>query len=219
MSINAYPLQWPVGWKRTEWSRRVEGSFGKRTKGPNDTFAPLRELTIFDAVSRVRDELRRMAIADDDLVINSNLKTRLDGLPISTQAQPEDPGVAVYWRESTGENRVMAIDRYKKVQDNLAAIAGTIEAMRSIERYGGAVVLERAFTGFAALPAPGGSSSRHWRDVLGFEGTEGAISAALLRERYRQRAAASHPDREGGSHQAMAAINVAYEQARQELGF
>ena len=48
----------------------------------------------------------------------------------------------------------MAIDQYFRVADNLAAIAATLEAMRAIERHGGAEILDRAFTGFTALPAP-----------------------------------------------------------------
>ncbi|KVD37855.1 hypothetical protein WJ41_22830 [Burkholderia ubonensis] len=62
-------------------------------------------------------------------------------------------GVAVYWETRAGARRVMAIDQYTRVADNLAAVAATLDAMRAIERHGGARILERAFTGFAALAA------------------------------------------------------------------
>ena len=38
----------------------------------------------------------------------------------------------------------MAIDAYTRTADNLAAVAATLEAMRAIERHGGAQILERA---------------------------------------------------------------------------
>jgi hypothetical protein len=99
------------------------------------------------------------------------------------------------------------------VADNLAAIAATLEAMRSIERHGGAMVLERAFSGFLALPAP--SAKRHWREVMGFA-LDQHVYADLLRERYRSRASTWHPDR-GGSEAEMAELNVARDEALKEL--
>ena len=54
----------------------------------------------------------------------------------------------------------------RQVEESLAAIAATLDAMRAIERHGGARVLERAFTGFTAVPAP--DARKHWREVFGF---------------------------------------------------
>ena len=47
---------------------------------------------------------------------------------------------------------VIACDAFKSVANNLAAIVGTIQAIRKIERCGTSALLERAFKGFAALP-------------------------------------------------------------------
>jgi len=47
----------------------------------------------------------------------------------------------------------MAIDIYDTVAGNLAAVAATLDAMRAIERHGGAQILKRAFQGFKALPS------------------------------------------------------------------
>lgn len=102
----------------------------------------------------------------------------------------------------------MAIDAYTRVADNLGAIAATLEAMRAIERHGGAQILERAFAGFDALPAP----KTHW-DVLGVK--PGASKEEVQRA-WRMKAAAHHPDREGGSQAAMAEVNAARDAALKE---
>src|SRR5688572_31282484 len=109
MTIPAYPLQWPAGWKRTESAFRAHGRFGRKEKSSHGDWRKHTGLTIAQALERVRTELGRMGIHDDDLVINSNLELRLDGFPRSSQREPADPGIAVYWRDK-GETRCMAID-------------------------------------------------------------------------------------------------------------
>lgn len=214
MTINAYPLQWPVGWKRTEPSWCVAAKFKKSGKyegfGDNKRWIAQRDLTIAEGRKRVLEQLARMGLSRDDVVISTNLPLRMDGEVRGDARAPADPGVAVYWQEPHGERRVMAIDQYSLVQDNLAAIAATLDAMRAIERHGGAVILERAFTGFTALPAP--TAARTWREVLGFERHPVMPSAELIRERYRSRASSAHPDK-GGSDAEMAELNAARDQA------
>jgi len=51
---------------------------------------------------------------------------------------------------------VIACDAFKTVAHNMAAIVGTIQAIRKIERCGTSALLERAFKGFAALPQEAG---------------------------------------------------------------
>jgi hypothetical protein len=200
--IAAFPLEWPTGWPRTEGWKRSRAKFSRYKN----------ELSVADGLTRVLRELDRMGIRRDDVVVSTNVRTRLDGWPRSDQPNPDDPGVSVYWQEGK-HRRVMAIDIYDRVADNLGAVAATIEAMRAIERHGGAQILERAFTGFEALPNP--HASKTWRDVLGFTPSE-RPSFADVEARYRTLAQARHPDR-GGSDNAMAEINRARDQARQAL--
>lgn len=207
MSINAFPLQWPVGWKRA--SGRKEGRFSIKAYG-----SPSRSLSVMNGVNRVLEELDRMGYGRDDIVISTNVETRLDGLPRSDRGEPGDPGCAVYWRTRKGENKVMAIDIYDRVADNLAAVAATLEAMRAIERHGGAAILDRAFTGFTALPAPSAHAQRDWWLVLQFDTrspTREEVKAA-----YRALASKYHPDKPGGSHNKMAELNAAQEAALME---
>ena len=213
--IPAYPLQWPAGWPRTAAGATQHGKFGTKAQRPGQHWASTVSITVAQATQRVLDELARMGIGRDDVVISTNLALRLDGLPRSGQGAPRDAGAAVYWQTRNGDRRVMAIDRYHKVEDNLAAIAATLDAMRAIERHGGARVLERAFTGFTALPAP--SAARSWRTVMGYEMCE-MPTEDNLRRRFRSLAAVRHPDRNGGSDAAMSELNVALAEAQKEIG-
>jgi len=200
MKITPSPLCWPVGWKRTK--RRAKGPFGNGGS-----------ISIDGAVQRLRRELRLMRVHDQDIVISTNLTLRLDGLPRSGQAQPQDPGAAVYWIDPWAKQpRAMAIDQYDKVEQNIAALAATIESMRAIERHGGAKVIERAFTGFVALPEPA-RTERGWHTVLGvdFLATAEEIEAA-----YRRLRSERHPDH-GGTAAAFFEVQAAYEEAMAEI--
>lgn len=210
-----HPLAWPVGWKRTLPHLRLRAKFGKgeRQQIGDHAYTRKRDLTVAEGVRRVLIELQRLGVREGDAIISSNVPVRLDGLPRSDARKPDDPGVAVYWQRAGEPQRCMAIDRYDDVADNLAAIAATLNAMRAIERHGGAVILDRAFAGFTALPAPG--AARPWREVLGINADEHP-PRELVRLHYRRLAAEHHPDR-GGSAERMAEINRAWKQALEEL--
>lgn len=208
--IAAYPLTWPEGWPRTE--RRTRATFGKAHRG--DGYRHYDDLTIQDAVKRVLAQLEHMGIAPDDFVISTNVPLRLDGYPRSDAREPQDPGTAVYWQDKQRARKVIAIDRYDRVADNLAAIAASLDALRGLKRWGGQI-LDRAFTGFTALPAPGQAQARSWRDIIGVDPNEYDLDR--VRAAYRARAAQLHPDR-GGSDDAMAALNAAWAQAETALG-
>lgn len=202
MNATAYPLTWPPGWKRI--TSRTRAKFGKKGRGwrPPEAgggYEGQQQLTIEQATRRVLGELKRFGIPDWNVIISTNLQLRLDGLPRSGQAAPRDPGAAVYWKDGKQE-RCIAVDRYDRVADNLAAIAATLDAMRAIERHGGATILDRAFTGFTALPAP-----EQPFQVLGV----GANASREEVERaYRLLASEHHPDKGGDQHR-MARINWA----------
>jgi hypothetical protein len=203
--IAAYPLQWPEGWPRTKSYAAKDANFKRDGK----------RLSVSDGAERVLDELERMGIDRQDIVVSTNVRSRLDGLPRSGEPEPQDRGAAVYWETRKGLRRVMAIDRYTRVADNLAAIAATLDSMRAIERHGGAQILDRAFTGFLALSAPDPKPS--WRTVMEFPSDAG-VTAAMLKSRHRELSMKRHPDRPDGSNNAMAELNLAYAQALKEIG-
>ena len=206
--IKAHPLQWPQGWPRTDLQYRQIGRFGKKEQAPGKSWSSHKDLTVSDAVRRVREQLNMMGVGED-VVISTNLELRLDGLPRSSQPSPKDPGAAVYWVQRDGSTKVIALDLYNKVEHNLAAIAATLDAMRTIERHGGSPILERVFTGFTALPAPTTTANRKWFEVLGVPPNATADEIKKARNALAREA---HPDM-GGDSQLMAEINRAYEEA------
>lgn len=213
--MQRFPLTWPTGWRRFPPHLRKRAKFNSQSdhRMGESIYHRRAQVSVCDAVERVFDALSKMGIIDAYVTISSNLQLRNDGLPRSGQPEPSDPGVAVYWREPRSDARkVMAIDRYDRCADNLAAIAASLEAMRAIERHGGAEILDRAFTGFTALPAP---DANNWRSVMGYAPSDRPSLQGVSVE-YRRLCRERHPD-VGGSHEAMAALNSAWEQAQKEL--
>lgn len=206
----AYPLEWPEGWPRTpEDKRRYSSPF----------------TTTFDRARRqLYDQLRMLGAKN--VVISSWLPLRQDGQPRSDHARYriDDPGVAVYFT-LRGRQMVMARDGFASVHDNLRSIGLAIEGLRQMERHGGAHMMDRAFEGFAALPAPGAQERRPWREVLMIQADDDQWVAKslpageLIRAEmaYRHLAKKRHPD-SGGSADAMAELNGAIAEARKELG-
>lgn len=211
----AFPLSWPDGWKRTQSSSRTAAHFGRAKTEYNEVGQPKRaqkkSLLVSDAVQRLVVELSRMGVPDWNIIISTNVPLRLDGMPRSDK-EPADPGAVVYWKKNDkAQMRCMAIDRYDRVADNLAAIAATLEAMRAIERHGGGTILERAFLGFAALPE---RASQHWRETLGVTLTQPTMQH--VEDRFRTLAQVHHPDK-GGDRNKFEEIVQARDAARLEL--
>lgn len=211
MTIPAYPLEWPAGWKRTLPGWRKASNFKKASRRDfNNSYTPARDLTITEATNRVLTELGRMGIANDDLVVSTNLELRLDGLPRGNQREPADPGVAVYWRDGK-EMRCMAIDRYARVADNLAAVAATLDAMRAIERHGGAEILDRAYMGFAQLPPPM-TGAEPWYSVLSVPHD---APHAVVEKSYRLLRSENHSDK-GGNDSQFNRVQKAWDQYQEQ---
>jgi hypothetical protein len=205
-----YPLCWPKGWPRSK--SRVRAQFGINRLRAGQQFSSKERLSIDEAFRRIEIELERLGVDVHGVVVSTNLKTNLRGLPMGNSGEPSDPGVAIYW-ELKGKMQCMPIDRYDRVADNLAAIAATLEALRAVERHGGAQILERAFLGFAQLP--GGREERPWREVLQFGLS--TPTASMIEERYRSLAKSRHPDKDSGDHDAMSELNVARAAALAEV--
>jgi hypothetical protein len=200
MTVEAYPLQWPLGRKRTESWHRERAKF---------------EVSFARARDNIVQEVGRLAgrYPDPQIVISTNIALRRDGLPLASQRAPDDPGVAVYFLYKKRQMS-FACDRWLKIEHNMQAIAKTIEALRGIARWGTGDMLEAAFTGFEALPAPqtnGAARPRTWREVMEFP-PQAVVSADMVSARFRRLASVRHPDA-GGSHEAMSELNRARDEA------
>lgn len=200
--IQRYPLQWPVGWRRTPRDRR------SRAKFRHDRSA----LTVYNASEQLRNELRRLGVPYGEWVISSNVELRLDGLPRSDRSEPSDPGAAVYFRmRHGGKPKVFACDKWDRVADNIAAIAKHIECLRAVDRYG-VGEMEQVLAGYTALPP----SAEDWRSVFGFA-PDAFPSFSAVDERYKAAMQTAHPDREDGDTLQAARLNTARDMARWEL--
>jgi len=196
--IEAYPLKWPDGWPRTPSHRREnDHRFGGRGG-----------ITVGRARDRLMDELRLLGATD--IVVSSNVPIRPDGLLYADNKRLDDPGIAVYFKFKK-KPLVMARDAFISVAGNLRTLGLAIEGLRQLERHGGSLMLERAFTGFLAIAPP--DWKKPWREVFGIK----PDWAGDITELYRAKARTRHPDA-GGSDTLMAELNVAYEEARRELG-
>ena len=199
----AFPLQWPDGWKRTPLSRRVHARY---------------KLTGDVCQRRLIHSLELLGANRNSIVLSTNIPIRQDGFPYAQYRTPEDSGVAVYWVTKAYGERVMACDRWLAVHENIHAIGLAVEGLRAIERAGASQILERAFTAFGALP-PSSSAPvmRPWWEVFEFpQELIRALSPAVIDARYREIAAKVHPDRTG-SEVAMLELNFAREQAKQHF--
>lgn len=190
----AYPLDWPPGFPRTKAWKQRRARFHREGN----------LLTVGQALERLRDECRRLGAALT--VVSSNIPLRRDGFPRSDRSQPNDVGVAVYFTLK-GKPHCLPSDRWDRVADNIAAVAGHIAATRTIERYG-VGDLERAFMGFQALPSP--DTRRPWHQVLNVEPD---AEPATVHAKWRQRLRETHPDH-GGSDAQAAEVNAAWDEYR-----
>jgi hypothetical protein len=192
MQPTAFPLTWPATMPRTK--SPVKSQFRTSLNG---------------SLSNVRNSLfsfsRDSGKKIDGLVISSNVTLG--------EQKPTDPGVAV-WFTWDGLSVCIAVDRYPKVEDNLQAIHHVIEARRTELRHGGLHIVRATFTGFAALPSPGGK--RPWREVLGLVG-ETNLTAEQVNHHFKIKAKSAHPDA-GGSAEAMSELNAAKAEALKEIG-
>lgn len=194
----AFPLTWPATQARTKPYRR---KCWPALPGRN------RFLTVARALDGILHETRLLGASN--VVVSSNLKLRIDGLPRSGQPNPEDPGIAVYF-DRKGKPLVFACDQFDQPQGNMRAIAKHLEALRGMDRWG-VGSLDQAFTGYQELP----DSSTTWWSELGL--SERPVSMDALKSAYRFAAKVAHPDA-GGTSEQMDRVAKAFQQGCAEFG-
>lgn len=199
----AYPLKWPDGWKRTPEARRKD----------SNRFATTPE----KAVNELYETLVKLGAKS--IVLSSHLQLSAKGhmLVGNSRQRLPDPGVAVYFGRAD-KQFVLAQDAFDTVLGNMRSIGIALEALRTLERHGGAHLAERAFGGFAALPPP--EKPFIWREELGLpilSAMDPEVQLAIATAAHRALAKKAHPDG-GGNTERMARLNKAMEAARAELG-
>ena len=152
-----YPLCWPEGWPRTVGHMRHDSPFIRPVR------FSARGRSMDEATRGLAYELRLLRAAKE--VLSTNVKLRLDGAPYSNQAQPSDPGAAVYF-ELKGKSVSLACDKWRRVECNIWAMVKHIEALRGQQRWGVGTI-DQAFRGYTALPAIGQAGGIKWWETLG----------------------------------------------------
>lgn len=193
--IEAYPLDWPMDYKRTPAHKKKYSQF-KNTLGA--------------ARDYLKDEVRRLG--GKNLIISTNIPVKNNGDLYADHGRYkiEDPGVAIYF-DWNGKHILMCCDQYFKVWENITALAKAIEAIRGLERWGVSEFLERAFTGFKALPEHTEAEQSIWK-ILGL--TEKPMHAETIKHAFYEQSKICHPDKQGGSHEAFTKLQQAYEKAQ-----
>lgn len=179
----AYPLCWPPGWPKTEPHNRESAKF--------KTALPA-------ALANLKRQIELMGGAGVLLSSNYTLGS----------SNPKEPGVVAYFTWAKVEMAIPC-DRWLKLEDNVHAIALTVEAMRGMERWGAKHMIRAMFTGFKQLPLnPNGES---WWKVLNVP-----VNAPRdqVRDAYQRLVKESHPDA-GGDQERFIKIQRAYEEYEQ----
>ncbi|MGN6804054.1 MAG: J domain-containing protein [Ginsengibacter sp.] len=187
--IEAFPLHWPVGYSRSK--TQISSRF-KVTMDKSQRF--------------LRDEVRKLKATD--LIISTNVPVKSNGLLYADwmRRKIEDPGAAIYFKYN-GKDVAMCCDQNERVWENIYALGKGIEALRGMERWGVSEFIERAFTGFKALPESVVSET-----CFSILGISPESSLAEIKAAYFSKAKTAHPDA-GGNNEDFNKIKLAYDQA------
>ena len=182
------PLAWPADEPRTPPGRRQAKSLFSTT------------------VSKTLDQLERE-------LLRFRAKNIVLSIELPFRGKVNDSAAALFFDLPGARKIAICCDLYVKQEDNLRAIYMVIEAMRTIERYGGQHLSQKSFTGFAALPPP----KDVW-SILGLNKELGKQLSPKMRREYvmeafRERAKEGHA--KGAD---MAELVDAKEHALKELG-
>lgn len=152
-----------------------------------------RELYYLGKGNRRADSVLQIAMREQDF--------RLDGMP-RANAVPAHPGV-ILSIESVKGPLSFPCDTFDRWQDNLRAIALSLEALRKIDRYG-TTPSDEQYVGWKALPQQVSAAAftveaaeDFLRDLATVDG--GGLDLGTLQQVYRRARAAAHPDRRAGS--------------------
>jgi hypothetical protein len=190
--IEAYPLSWPAEYPRT-------------TRKKNSQF----KTSLARARDFVKDEIRRLGGKQPVISTNVPLKNDGDLRADWSRYKLDDTGAAVYFMHND-KQVCLCCDTYVRVHENLHAIGRTIEALRQIDRDGVSDFLNRAFTGFVAIPETSSFNQKSIWEILGLPvipAEESDIHVAFKRQSKKV-----HPDA-GGTEAAFHELQEAYKQA------
>jgi len=184
-------MEWPAGlkarplgaWPYPVTRRRGRSQFSATLSATSATLAvELRHL-------QARDTILRLDVDESEI--------RLDGAPYA-RAAPSTPAIIVQFDTPTGP-LAFPCDRFVSWQENLRAVALSLEALRRVDRYGVTMRAEQ-YAGFRALEAAPGDAFASRADARGYLAGVGGMQNSSphtdeVLGRYAMRTA--HPDTGG----------------------
>lgn len=203
---DAYPLAWPDGWPRTPAANQVDAQHQFKRPDKQKGYGT-KPWTFAAARLALIEEIFRLSNLQS-AVVSSNWPLDRKGHARADARRPPDQGIAIYFTRG-GKQFALACDRYVRAEENMRSLTLALDAMRQLERHGGGVMMEKAFAGFVALPAPPSC----W-EVLGLTPT---ADTQDVQDAFRRMARSAHPDA-GGSTAVMAALNSARDEALRRIG-
>lgn len=183
------------------WSNDAGGHSYRVRKDLSVSLATARLFAEIKGFSRIG---RPWRIDPTQVVISTNIRVKRDGLPYSGEREPEDSGVAVYFKLDEVQY-CFPCDKWDRVADNIAAIASHLAAMRGMERWGVGESHD-VFTGFKALPES--VTLNCWEEL----GMKPSKEQELIKRNFRLKSFKAHPDH-GGTQDSFTRLQAAYEQA------
>lgn len=148
-----------------------------------------------DTLDKLEKELSSLGARD--IVVQAGFTladVRNDGWPRGGR-RPSHPAVVLTFRDKSGNSLSFPCDTYNDHEDNLRAIALSLEALRAVNRYGVTKGHEQ-YKGFAQLPAANPNSIRN-AALLFFSQTTGWTNSQIVSDpngAYRLASRACHPD-------------------------
>ncbi|RBO73500.1 molecular chaperone DnaJ [Microbacterium sp. H6] len=182
----------PIG----EWPTALTAN-----RQPSKFSAPLSDtLTLLDREIYQLVETRAQQESAELLIAVPPGAFRADGRPYAN-AKPEHPGV-IFSIDAPFGHLSYPCDTYPQWQDNLRAIAKTLEALRMVERYGVSKRSEqyRGFLAIEATATPAGFANldEAWTFLCRLVESEGTVlNVATARVVLRNAQRATHPDHGG----------------------
>ena len=200
ISSEPYPLNWIPGKPRTPSYKRKRSQF-------QVSFAKARDELLV--------ELSRLSATQ--IVISSDVPLRQDGLPYARYREPDDPGVAVYFKTFKKEY-ALSCDRWDRVKDNIRAIGKHIKALRGIERWGVSSVEEAMMPFLLPTASPTYQQNRQndlfsmWWTILNVSPN---ATVEEIKCAYKKLSLTHHPDA-GGDRELWERLSKAYSEALYE---
>lgn len=182
------PLAWPENEPRTPQHQRQSKSLFNTTIG------------------KTLDQLERE-------LLRFRAKNIILSIDLPFRGKVNDSAAALFFDLPGDRAIAVCCDLYTKQDDNVRALFMVIQAMRTIERYGGQHLSQKSFSGFVALPPP----RDVWQILRISKGVAEVLSEKLRREfvmeAFRMRVKEGH-----GAGADMAALTEARNEALKQLG-